>query len=326
MAHVLGLLRQEKHSLPSLDVRIGCFREVLHANNTALGFLAATQEAMEAERPLSPAEVRRLVAGVMTQTYRMVLNLNRMTGDRYRAALSRFHDVKVRVACRVELTPTLKPVGFVVPLEEVDPALAEMVGQKSAYLGEARRILPGHVPRGFATTLHAYRVFMETDGLGERIARVMEGLRSDDVATCFQVSARVTQMVESAAVPVDLVRAIQDAVAGLPGGPSVRLAVRSSALQEGGLEVSFAGQYRSLLNVPPGGVVDAFRGVVASKYSPQAITYRLGRGYKDAEVAMCCCVLTMADAAAAGVVYSAFPTPAGNRHSSGRFAGSDCLQ
>lgn len=89
----------------------------------------------------------------------------------------------------------------------------------------------------------------------------------------------------------------------------MRLAVRSSALQEGGLEVSFAGQYRSMLNIPSAGVIDAFRKVVASKYSPQAITYRLVRGFDDAEVAMCCCVLTMVDAAAAGVIYSSFPTP-----------------
>lgn len=308
-----GIFGKGKSPLPELNDRIACFREVLHANNTALGFVSGIQEAMEAEKPLSPAEVRRLVAGVMTQTYRMVSNLNRMTGDRYRAVVSKFQDIKARVARRVELTPTLKPVGHMVPLDEVDPSVAEVVGQKSAYLGEAGRILQGHVPSGFATTLHAYRAFMEMEGLGERVCRLMEGVNSEDVAACFQTSARVTQMIENAAVPPDLIRSIHDAVAALPGGPWLRLAVRSSALQEGGLELSFAGQYRSLLNVPPGGVVDAFRAVVASKYSPQAITYRLGRGYNDAEVAMCCCVLTMVDAAAAGVLYSSFPTPAGNK-------------
>ena len=313
MARVFGFFGQTKHSLPDLEVRIGCFREVLHANNAALGFLAGIQEAIEGERPLTAAQVRRLVAGMTTQTYRMVSNLNRMTGDKYRAVLSRFHDIKAGIARRVELTPTLKPVGFVVPLEQVDPSMGELVGQKSAYLGEARRILQEHVPPGFATTLHAYRAFMETDRLGERVSCLMEGLRCDDVAACFQTSARVTQMIQNATVPPELIRSIADAVAALPGGPRLRLAVRSSALQEGGLEVSFAGQYRSLLNVPPAGVVDAFRTVVASKYSPQAIIYRLGRGYTDAEVAMCCCVLTMVDATAAGVVFSSFPTPAGNK-------------
>jgi pyruvate,water dikinase len=65
--------------------------------------------------------------------------------------------------------------------------------------------------------------------------------------------------------------------------------------------------------VPASGIVDAFRQVVASKYSPQAITYRLGRGLKDSEVAMCCCVLGMVDAASAGVLYSACRTETGVR-------------
>jgi hypothetical protein len=92
---------KRRPALPDLDVRIACFREVLHANNAALGFLAGIQEAVEGERPLSAASVRRLVAGVTTQTYRMVSNLNRMTGDRYRAVLSRFHEIRTRVARRV---------------------------------------------------------------------------------------------------------------------------------------------------------------------------------------------------------------------------------
>ena len=313
MTRLFDLLGRGQPRLPELAERITCVREVLHANNTALGFLASIQEALEGSRPLSVGEVRRLLAGVTTQTYRMVSNLNRMTADRYRALLPKFDDIKSRVARRVEVQPTLKPVGYVIPLKEVDPSLAEVVGQKSAYLGEARRILPDHVPAGFATTLNAYRVFMETEGLGKRILRELENVNSEDVATCFQISARVTLMIESTAVPDDLVQSIRQAVAALPAGPSVRLAVRSSALQEGGLEMSFAGQYRSLLNIPPAGVIDAFRQVVASKYSPHAIAYRLGRGYDDAEVAMCCCVLTMVDATTAGVIYTSFPTPSGRR-------------
>jgi pyruvate,water dikinase len=313
MKRLAGLFREKKPPPPELNERIACFREVLHANNAALGYVAGIQEALAGEGPISAADVRRLVTGVTVQTYRMVSNLNRLTADRYCALLPRFDAIKTRVTRRVEVTPTLKPVGYVVPLENVDFSLVEAVGQKSAYLGEARRILHGNVPSGFAITLEAYRAFMQTDGLGERISRVLEGLDTGDVAACFQASARVTQMIQSAAVPADLIRSIRDAVAALSGGPSLRLAVRSSALQEGGLEMSFAGQYRSLLNIAPDGVVDAFREVVASKYSPQAITCRLARGCNDTEVGMCCCVLTMVDAVAAGVVYSSFPTPAGRK-------------
>ena len=191
--------------------------------------------------------------------------------------------------------------------------MAEVVGQKSAFLGEAHRLLPGRVPDGFATTEPAYREFIGRSGLAERDRRGDGGARP--------VGHRRQLLGRGADHPDDRERA------GCPrasrrssrraphrsGATERRFAVRSSALQEGGLEVSFAGQYRSLLNVPAGGIGDAFRRVVASKYSPQAITYRLGRGLEDDEVAMCCCVLAMVDAASAGVLYSACRTETGVR-------------
>jgi len=296
-----------------LQTRIACFREVLHANNTALGFIAEIQEALRGERALSASDVRRMVAGATVQTYRMVVNLDRMIADPRRSAIHRFKAIKSGLAREVEPTPALKIAGMIVPLADLDEGLAGMVGQKSALLGAANRIVPGHIPAGFATTVEAYHAFMRNNALDERIAGLVAGIPADDVAACFSVSAQVVQMVESAELPVSLRHAIEEAVATMPAHPDQKLAVRSSALQEGGVELSFAGQYRSLLNVSPGAVADAFRSVVASKYSPQALTYRLGRGFDDDEVAMCCCVLTMIDARAAGVLYTDYPTPSGSQ-------------
>lgn len=291
---------------------MACYREVLQANNAALGIVARIQEALAGERAVTVAESRRLVAGVTVQTFRMITNLNRMTGDRFPVLVRRFHDLRQRISGRAEVTPYLGSVGLVVPLTEVTAEMAEVVGQKSAFLGEARRLLPGCVPEGFATTESAYREFLGSSGLSERIAEVMAELDASDTAAAFSAAARITQMIGNAPVPARVAAQLEAGAASLgPGG--TRFAVRSSALQEGGLEVSFAGQYRSLLNVPSSGIVEAFREVIASKYSPQAITYRLGRGLEDSEVAMCCCVLTMVDAASAGVLYSACRTEAGVR-------------
>jgi pyruvate,water dikinase len=290
---------------------MACFREVLHANNTALGIIAQIQAALQGEGALSASDVRRLVAGVTVETYRMVANLDRMTSDPRRSVLDAFNAIRTQLARAVELKPALKTAGLVVPMAELDGALAEVVGQKSALLGEAARIVPGHVPAGFATTVDAYRAFMDHGRLGERISRLVAAAAPDQVSSCFGASAQIVQLIEHAEIPADVERAIEGAVAAMPGYPDLRLAVRSSALQEGGVEMSFAGQYRSLLNVPPDGVADAFRQVVASKYSPQALTYRLGCGFHDHEVAMCCCVVSMVDALAAGVLYTAFPTPSG---------------
>jgi pyruvate,water dikinase len=303
-----------KAALSDLDTRVACFREVLRANNAALGHIARLQQALAGEIALGAADARQLLAGVTVQTFRMIVNLNRMTGDRFKEITARFETIKRAISKKAEVTPVLDRVGLVVPLESVDARLAEVVGQKSAFLGEARRILAGHVPEGFATTVEAYRAFLQANELGERVEQAMRELGPGggaDVAQVFRVSAQLTQLVETAPVPMRLIDAIQDAVRAIPGSARLRFAVRSSALQEGGLELSFAGQYRSLLGVSADNVTDAFRQVVASKYSPQAIRYRIGRGFDDHEVAMCCCVIGMIDAVAAGVLYSACASPDG---------------
>jgi pyruvate, water dikinase len=299
-------MRRRARALPGLDERIACFREVLHANNTALGTIARMQEALAGEIELSAADLRSLLASATVQTFRMIINLNRMTGDAFARIVPTFERLKVAIQSRTEMPPTLAPVGFVLSLADIGASLAEQVGQKSANLGEAMRLLGGHVPSGFATTVSAYREFIESSGLAAEIRAIVGSLDAGDVAGAFRASAQLTQMVENAEVPATVATAIDQAVERLPGSPHLRMAVRSSALQEGGLEMSFAGQYRSLLNIPPRGVVDAFRRVVASKYSPQALTYRLSRGFTDDEVAMCCCVIAMIDASAAGVLYSAY--------------------
>jgi pyruvate,water dikinase len=314
MEFLSRILKRRAVSGPDLDTRIAYFREILHANNTALGFIAEIQEALESTEPLTAARVSRMTAGVTVQTFRMVANLMRMTGKKKYGELNRrFNDLKTKITRKVELTPILKPTGLVVQLADAGPDLAEAVGMKTAYLGEARRILRGYVPNGFATTVEAYRAFMDSDRLQARINSLLGELRDADVATRFEVCARIVQMVEGWPVPDKVAEAIRSAVTAIPGTPNIRLAVRSSAIQESGHEMSFAGQYRSMLNIRPDGVIDAFRQVIASKYSPQALTYRLERGYSDAEVAMCSCVVEMVDAVAAGVLYTSFPTESGTR-------------
>ncbi len=152
------------------------FRELLHANNQALGFLTEIQQTVAGERPATAREVQRLLAGVTVQTYRMIANLARMTGQEQPHLERTFARIRAVITRRAEVVPALREVGLVVPLEQVDASLVELVGQKSGFLGEARRVLGGRVPVGFATTDHAYRAFLAVNGLADRQAAIMEGL------------------------------------------------------------------------------------------------------------------------------------------------------
>ena len=82
--------------------------------------------------------------------------------------------------------------------------------------------------------------------------------------------------------------------------------MRSSAIGEDS-ELSFAGQYLTILNVPGDQLLPAYKKILASLYTPRAISYRLNKGIRDEDIAMSVVCLQMVDAVASGVMYSHHP-------------------
>ena len=87
---------------------------------------------------------------------------------------------------------------------------------------------------------------------------------------------------------------------------SLRVSLRSSATGEDS-ELSFAGQYLSVLNVTPDQLISTYKQVVASLYTPPAIAYRLNKGIRDEDIAMSVACLEMIDSVASGVIYTRHP-------------------
>ncbi len=90
------------------------------------------------------------------------------------------------------------------------------------------------------------------------------------------------------------------------GQAPVRVSMRSSAIGEDS-ELSFAGQYLTILNVPGDQLLPAYKKILASLYTPRAISYRLNKGIRDEDIAMSVVCLQMVDAVASGVMYSHHP-------------------
>ena len=86
--------------------------------------------------------------------------------------------------------------------------------------------------------------------------------------------------------------------------------MRSSAVGEDS-EASFAGQYATELNVTADHLLPAYKQVLASKYSPRAIAYRLRYGLEDWDTLMCVAGIMMLEARASGVLYTVDPARPG---------------
>jgi len=115
----------------------------------------------------------------------------------------------------------------------------------------------------------------------------------------------ITSLITSAEFPPALEQAINDAseFMGSTTHSTSTFAVRSSALLEDS-ETSFAGQYSSFLHVKLEQLVEKYKQVLASKYSAEAISYRIKKGYGDEETAMSVLIQEMVSASFSGIIYT----------------------
>ena len=202
--------------------------------------------------------------------------------------------------------------SLVVPLEAVGiDAIAE-VGGKNASLGEMIRELSAEgvrVPGGFATTARAYRHFIASGGLAQRMHAILDGLDGSDIAALQAAGAAARALLLGAPLPPDLEQAILSAyrqLAPVGGGP-VAVAVRSSATAEDLPDASFAGQQETYLNVHgEATLIAACRRCYASLFTDRAISYRQINGFDHFDVALSIGVQRMvrSDLAASGVMFS----------------------
>ena len=209
------------------------------------------------------------------------------------------------------MSTTHLATALVVPFEDLRMTDVESVGGKNASLGEMISQLAAtgvRVPGGFATTAHAFRQFLEHQGLATRIAERLVTLNIDDVRALAEAGAEIRGWIESTPFPADLEAAIRAEFIKLTAGsPGASFAVRSSATAEDLPDASFAGQQETFLNVVGiDEVLHKMKEVFASLYNDRAISYRVHKGFTHAEVALSAGVQRMvrSDLGAAGVMFT----------------------
>lgn len=202
---------------------------------------------------------------------------------------------------------------YVLDLGEVGAGDVAIVGGKCASLGELFRELTTQGVRavdGFSTTSYAYEQLLETDGLRNKLKKLLKGLDVNDLDELARVGAEARRLMIETPFAEDLESAITGAYERLGeriGKRSFEVAVRSSATAEDLPDASFAGQQDTILNVRGDTrLIEACKECFASLWTDRAISYRTAKGFDHFDVALSIGVQPMvrSDIACSGVMFT----------------------
>ena len=300
--------RQDSGASLSLDYLT--FKDLTTSNDELLEIIADIERRLAGTMPFGMAYIQSRAVAAATHVFRMIVCLDKISSRRYQELHLVFGSLHARLEAALghSRTPAGGAGRLVYPLADVDASATARVGGKSANAGEIRNRLRLPIPEGFAVSTDAFAAFLAENRLAGSIRALQMNAEPGDPASLNDISREAQRRIRESGLPASLLAAIHDAYDELSRGlgASSRVSVRSSAVGEDG-EYSFTGQYTSVLNVDRDGLADAYKEVVASLYSPQAVIYRSLHGLPDDDLPMGVLFMAMVDACASGVATSVDP-------------------
>ena len=186
----------------------------------------------------------------------------------------------------------------------------DKVGGKNASLGEMINNLSNlgiNVPDGFATTSEAYKLFIKSNSIDEKIQRIINELDVDSIKDLASAGRAIRKLILEAVIPEELEKQIFEAHKNLTKGSALSFAVRSSATAEDLPTASFAGQQETYLNITGfKNLLEAMQKVFASLYTDRAISYRVHQGFSNLDISISVGFQQMvrSDTGASGVMFT----------------------
>ncbi|MDD5643338.1 MAG: PEP/pyruvate-binding domain-containing protein [Syntrophales bacterium] len=296
-------LKEEIDEPTRLKLKFEHFRHLLENNTRALEIMADMEEKLSGDFLFDTAYLQTQAERLGDNVCHLVTELNLLTENRYPELRSICQQLREDILRELTATPSIPPTPYVLPLAGLSREMAASVGAKMANLGEMGNRLGLRVPEGFAVTASAYKRFLEASGLEGELAKHLSQARIDDLESLEATSREIQTLVRQAPLPPDLEAALLEAGRAFQGRP---LAVRSSAVGED-TELSFAGQFATLLNVDAADLPAHYQEIIASKFTSRAIFYWKYQHFSADELPMAVGCVTLIPARASGVMFSLDP-------------------
>ena len=284
------------------------FQSLLESNTELLKICSEIEVMLTGREVFGMAFIRSRTSRAIFHAIRMIKSFEGLSAKPQPVLLALVERLSAEIKTIIE--GRVNPLGgkHVLDMAEITGEMVDQVGGKCANLGEIANRTGLPVPPGFSVTTAAFRTFFEESGLFETISSIRLGIAPDDPASMAAAAEDIQAAILRASLPEAVARDIEAAAGRLEAvlGPDMRLAVRSSAIGEDG-ELSFAGQYLTMLNVSRDRLASSYKIVIASLFTPRAMSYRLLKGIPDNDVAMAVACLALIPSQAAGVLYTRLP-------------------
>jgi len=288
-----------------LKDKYAAFKSLLYHDKRAHDLMAELEEIYYQRQKRDFCAVERLCADLTGHVASIVDDMARICPADHPDLLSFFNKINTYIRfMAVPQTPVATP-PYVKDLAGTGPLDLNLVGGKALNLGVVQNTLGLPAPKGFVITTNALHHFIEYNYLRGAIDERLSAMDIDDTGSVDTLSEEIRQMIMAATVPPEMVDALNEQYQAIT--PSnhdpPKMAMRSSAVGEDS-RASFAGQYATILNVNQDNLAEAYKKVIAGKYTPEALHYRIRYGLSDGETAMAVLALTMIDARTSGVMYT----------------------
>lgn len=302
-------------NLPDLfRFKYSCFKMLLDSNAEFLNVMTDLEEKLLGQQVFGMSYVRSRSAKAVFHALRMIKNLDDLSGHCYSPLFDILEKINLKIKEILGRKKEISISELILPYSAINAEMTDWVGGKNANLGEIHSRIGLPIPCGFAITTRAFESFLLNSALFDEISSKKMNIDPDYPETIKTISDGIRQLIISADVPAVIEEAILLAYAKLAGDTSygknpdssLRISMRSSAVGEDS-ELSFAGQYLSVLNVTQEHIIRTYKEIVASLYTPSAIAYRLNKGIRDEDIAMSVACLQMVESVVSGVMYSRNP-------------------
>ncbi len=286
--------------------RYETLRAILNRNGRALKILSDLEADLN-HLTFSDIQVHRSVSRLFNETYLMAQELEILSHGRFPVLFRKLDKIRRDVGEKQRDAPERMERPLAVRIKDQDSLNSDLVGGKAAGLSSLYHNFPGQVPEGFILTTGAYDQFLKRGKLFEQIRLLLKDLEfTSDRDRFRRRTEAIREAIISAEPAPSFMEIIREYAAGCGVKDSALWAVRSSAVSEDG-RYSFAGQFDSKLNVPLENLPQAYKEVLAGKFTDRAITYRINCGFREVDTPMAVLFMPMVDPQAAGVVYTTDP-------------------